>query len=141
MTIIKALERLSYAYFLLKRRMTGPPTVFGKKLGLASKSQLYNVLDDLKQVGLPIEYCKKDKTYYLKEEVNFDIENFFTNLKKEELNKIKGGIAVNLENKHLSPIISASNNLYLQHKHSMIPTKCLLEKLKTIQSRQLINIK
>ena len=123
MTIIKALERLSYAYFLLKRRMTGPPTVFGKKLGLASKSQLYNVLDDLKQVGLPIEYCKKDKTYYLKEEVNFDLENLFTNLKKEDLNKIKGGRFINLENIYHSPILSDSNNLYLHHKQIMLAKK------------------
>ena len=116
MSILKALERVSYSYYLLRQRKTGNPREFAQKLGL-SKSQMYENIDELKALGLPIEYCKKTKSYFLAKEVQFDLENLFRTINKDELDKVKGGSLNYFQLFFQSPVASDFTPVNLQRKY------------------------
>jgi DNA-binding transcriptional regulator GbsR (MarR family) len=52
---------------LFRLKATGTPCELASKLGI-SKRQVYRYIDDMKEMGLKIEYCKKRKTYHYQEE-------------------------------------------------------------------------
>jgi len=62
MIIVKQLERLKRISKLITLRTTGEPKEFAEKMNL-SRSQLYNDLQFLKDIGAPIVYCRKSKTF------------------------------------------------------------------------------
>jgi len=100
MKTLKQLERLKKMHQLIKMGNTGTPKEFAIKLRI-SESQLYNILDDLKDKGFPIGYSRSLKTYeyndYCELEVIYSVKlltqndkiniaggslsNFFNNLK------------------------------------------------------------
>jgi len=71
-------------YQLVKQRRTGSPIEFAKKLRI-SRSQLYNVKEELEDYGAVIKYSRKQKTFYYENpfeltETGFwkkEIEDFF----------------------------------------------------------------
>ncbi len=55
---------------LIYNEKTGTSDEFALKIGL-SRRMLFNFLDDLRDMGLEIAYCRKRKTYYsLSDEIN-----------------------------------------------------------------------
>jgi biotin operon repressor len=59
----KYLERYHRTQDLIFDENTGSTEEFAAKIGL-SRRMLFNYLEDLKDMGLEIEYCRKRKTYY-----------------------------------------------------------------------------
>lgn len=63
MQIIKLLERIKKVHQLILEEKTGTPQEFADKLHI-SRSQLYNVLEILKEYNAPIKYSKKTNSFY-----------------------------------------------------------------------------
>ncbi len=58
---------------LIKNRATGTPKQLARKLG-CSESSVYNKLNQLKEMGLPIVYCSHTGYYYTGDvKVNFSV--------------------------------------------------------------------
>ncbi len=70
MQVIKQLNRLKKLDTLIQQAKTGAPDEFANRLGL-SRSQLYNILEELKDLGAPIEYNRRLRSFYYRE--NFQI--------------------------------------------------------------------
>lgn len=100
MSLQTHLDRIRFIDDLIRRRATGDLESLSKKLQL-SKSHTTQVIKEMKEVGFPIEYSRKLKAYYYKEEgmlVKHLFEKYeFENDKKENklsdsnLKKILGG--------------------------------------------------
>jgi len=67
------LYRLRKMDALIKRRSTGTPREFAKRLSL-SESALYEYITILKQLGAPVKYCRKRRSYYYSEIGSFHFE-------------------------------------------------------------------
>ncbi len=64
MQAIKQLNRLKKLDTLIQQGKTGAPEEFADRLGL-SRSQLYNILEELKDLGAPIEYNRSARSFLL----------------------------------------------------------------------------
>jgi predicted DNA-binding transcriptional regulator YafY len=60
---LKYIERYERMQNLICAEKTGNAEEFAAKIGL-SRRMLFNYLDDLRDMGLIIDYCRKRKTYY-----------------------------------------------------------------------------
>jgi predicted DNA-binding transcriptional regulator YafY len=63
MNIIQFSNRISKINYLIKHQITGNPSEFSKKLNL-SERRLYELLEQLKLMDVPIKYSKNRMTYY-----------------------------------------------------------------------------
>ncbi len=63
------LERLNG---LIRRKATGTPKALSERLNISERT-LYRHIEELKILGLPIEYCKHSETYYYTHEVQLII--------------------------------------------------------------------
>lgn len=73
MQLFNQLERISYIHKLIKKRITGNPKNLAAQLRI-SERQLYNIIEELKLYGFPIEYDKKEMTYFYTEEFEFSVK-------------------------------------------------------------------
>ena len=71
--LIKYTDRLRYADQLIRLEATGAPRLFAKKLGI-SESYLYGILDEMKEMGLPLSYNKTRLSYVYTKPVRLRIE-------------------------------------------------------------------
>ncbi|WP_395057229.1 hypothetical protein [Flavobacterium sp.] len=71
MNLEKQAERINKAHKLILEEKTGTPEKFAEKLNI-SRSQLYNLIDKLKEYDAPIKYSKKTKNFYYSN--TFDLE-------------------------------------------------------------------
>lgn len=71
--LLKYTDRLRYADQLIRMESTGAPRMFAKKLGI-SESYLYGILDEMKEMGLPLSYCKNRLSYVYTRSVRLHIE-------------------------------------------------------------------
>ena len=53
---------------LIQTKATGTPEDLSKKIGL-SKRQIFRYIEDLKEIGVKVNYCKKRCTYYYEEDI------------------------------------------------------------------------
>ena len=90
MNYIKQIERLQFLNKLIIQKKTGSPVELAERLRL-SKRQIYNLIDELKDLGVPIFYCKKLKSYCYKESFKLNIQFSLTLLEGKEEKKISGG--------------------------------------------------
>ena len=86
----KYTERLKYADNLIHLEATGKPKDFARKLNI-SESHLYNILEDLRFLGMPLAYSKSNLTYYYTKPVQLHIEIVVMPLNNNEAEKICGG--------------------------------------------------
>jgi|GEM_PF-535171 hypothetical protein len=87
----KYTDRLKYADWLIQQEATGNPKTFAEKLKI-SESHLYNLLEDLRLLGMPIVYNKTARTYYYSKAVQLQIEIRVVNLSDTEAKNICGGV-------------------------------------------------
>lgn len=92
MKIIEQLERLKTIHHLIEIQKTGSPNEFADKIHV-SKRQLFNILDDLKLLGAPIEYSTLRKSYIYSEYCEIQLLFQIKTLDKEEMTNISGGRA------------------------------------------------
>ncbi len=72
MSIIDQIYRIERVHQLIRRKSTGPPHEFSARLGISDR-QLYRILDELKSIGLPIEYCRTRRSYIYSHEVDLEV--------------------------------------------------------------------
>ena len=75
MSIIKAIKRLEYANFLIKKRATGDLNTFARKMKL-SKRAMSGLLIEMKDLGAAIQYDRVKKTYFYIENGELCISRF-----------------------------------------------------------------
>ncbi|MDD4922764.1 MAG: helix-turn-helix domain-containing protein [Bacteroidales bacterium] len=71
--LIKYTDRLKHADWLIRQEATGSPKIFARHLNV-SESHLYNILDELRLLGMPLAYNKTSQNYYYTQPVQLLIE-------------------------------------------------------------------
>ncbi len=90
MKIFEYIERINLLHKLVKERRTGNPEKFAQKLGV-STIRLYQLVEELKVMQVPIGYSKKDKTYYYEFGFEISAQLTFSPLCDKELVEINAG--------------------------------------------------
>jgi DNA-binding Lrp family transcriptional regulator len=80
-------EEMMRLHRLIKKRSTGTPAQLAQKLD-CSLSTVYNRIRELREAGLPINYCAATCCYYYDGEVSVE---HIVRLNGEEMKKIIGG--------------------------------------------------
>ncbi len=99
MSLLKYIQRLQRMHDLIRRKATGTPEEFAKRLGLG-KSVLMDELRELKELGAEIAYCRERQSYYYQTEFILKIGK----LDREGQRILKGGKII-LNNFYQSDII------------------------------------
>jgi hypothetical protein len=87
----KYTDRLKYADSLIRRKATGNPKHFAQKLGI-SESHLYNMLDDLRLLGMPLAYDRYAMSYHYTQPVRLRIDIVVEPLLQSEYENVNGGV-------------------------------------------------
>lgn len=90
MKLTGQIGRLMYIHGLIEKQQTGTPAEFAKELHI-SRRQLYNILEDLKIMGAPIEYDSLQRSYIYTQACEMRLSCDIKTLSKEELRNISGG--------------------------------------------------
>ena len=85
--IILLNEKLDYLLFLIRKGKTGCAEKLAEKTGM-SRRTLFEILEELRDQGIPIEYSKEAESYEFKGEVKFLFEVVVDG---EKIVQIKGG--------------------------------------------------
>lgn len=88
--LTKYVNRLQQADQLIRLQATGTPVQFASQLDI-SKSHLFNVLEELRSLGMPLEYDKQKRTYYYTQPMQLKWELSVVPLTQNELTSIEGG--------------------------------------------------
>lgn len=73
--LVKAIKRLEYANFLIKKKATGDLELFAKKMKL-SKRSMAQIIAEMRELGAVIKYDRSRKTYYYGANGEFSISKF-----------------------------------------------------------------
>lgn len=90
MKIFEYIDRINLLNKLIEQRKTGNPKMLAKRLNV-SPSRLYDILDDLKLMGAPIEYSRQIGSYYYVFAYKMSISSSFAPLSSSDLEFINGG--------------------------------------------------
>jgi DNA-binding IclR family transcriptional regulator len=93
MKLIENAELVDRVICLIKRSATGDAATLAAKLGM-SKRSLQRLIQEMREEGYPIEYCKHSNSYILKEPVTYE---FRITVGNQDLLKIKGGYKYSLD--------------------------------------------
>ena len=89
MTLIERIRLIERTDGLVRRRATGSPNQLAERLGISVRS-VYNLIEQMKEMGAPIQYCRNTSTYCYEYPVHFEVG--FQNINQNTvLNKIVGG--------------------------------------------------
>ncbi|MEA5127952.1 MAG: helix-turn-helix domain-containing protein [Proteiniphilum sp.] len=91
MTLFQQIDRMKYIHHLISKERTGNPEYFACKLQL-SKRQLFNILEEMRILGLDIRYSKMRETYYYNGDKYLDISYSLKELSEEEVENIYAGM-------------------------------------------------
>lgn len=90
MSLQKYLQRVQFIDKLIRKKATGNSDFLAKKLNL-SKSGVEKFIHEMKEVGFPITYCRKRKTYLYEQEGRMVEKLFFEDMDETEMKKTEGG--------------------------------------------------
>jgi hypothetical protein len=112
--LTKYTDRIKHADLLIRHRATGTPKQFAGKLSI-SESHLYNLLEELRLLGMPLKYSKEQQTYYYTELLQLKVDISVTPLNDSEISSIDGGRNIN------TPCRTVGKFCYFnQHYHQSI---------------------
>ena len=90
MSLHKYIERVQFVDKLIRKKATGNINVLARKLNL-SKSGAEKFIHEMKEIGFPITYCKKQKTYLYEHEGKMVDKLFFEEIDDNEMKNVNGG--------------------------------------------------
>jgi len=90
MNTLKQIERLRKVHELIKVHKTGTPEFFAEKLHI-SERQLYNCLEQLKELDAPIQYNRKTQSYFYSEPFDLLVNVTVQVMVQNELRDIYAG--------------------------------------------------
>lgn len=91
MILFKQIELLQRIHKLIKSSCTGTPSEFARRMRI-SERYLREIIDEIKDLGAPINYSRRSETYYYSEPFEIDISCTFRRLSGNEQKDISGGI-------------------------------------------------
>ncbi len=90
MKIFAYIHRINLMHKLIRQRRTGTPQELSNRLGL-SISRLHHIIDELKEMEVPIAYSRQSQTYYYLYDYEINIVAEFKPLEAAEIRSIRGG--------------------------------------------------
>lgn len=102
MSTLKYISRLERIDQLIRHENTGNAPSFARRLEISVR-QLYNLIDEIKDLGLPVEYCRIRQTYYYRYQCRIIFEVRIEELSKEEYTKLGGGFSI-IKNNFISAV-------------------------------------
>ena len=90
MKLFHQIDRMQYMLHLIQQKKTGNPEKFAKRLSLR-KRQLFSILEELRIIGLNIQYSKEKQSYYYADDNYMEISYGVKLLSDEETKDIEGG--------------------------------------------------
>jgi hypothetical protein len=93
MSGLKYISRLERIDQFIRQERTGNAPAFANRLAISVR-QLYNLIDELKDLGLPVEYCRTRQTYYYRYHCRIVFEIRIEELNAVEYNNIQGSFSV-----------------------------------------------
>lgn len=107
MNFQKQAERINKAHQLILEEKTGTPNEFAENLKI-SRSQLYNLLDNLKEYDAPIKYSKKINSFHYFKPFDLELRYSLKVIYEDEMKEIFGGI-------NFHPIL-LDGNIFILHQ-------------------------
>lgn len=90
---IKYLDRLKRINELVRANKTGLPKELSQKLGI-SVSHLHRCINEMKEMGVPIDFCRHSNTYYYSKEFDLRVSYSIKLVSEEECRQISGGFSI-----------------------------------------------
>lgn len=90
MKLFMYIDRVNRLHELIKRKSTGKPEVLAKKLNL-SVSRVYQIIEELKLMQVPIAYSRTLQTYYYTNDYEVSIDVQLRPLEEKEYYHTSGG--------------------------------------------------
>ena len=90
MKFIKQIEQYKKLEKLIKQASTGTPDEFAERLNI-SRTQLYTILESMKQLGAPIRYNRSIKSFYYSSDFKLTIDISVQIITPTERKTIYGG--------------------------------------------------
>ncbi|MBP1677927.1 MAG: hypothetical protein H6Q20_2486 [Bacteroidetes bacterium] len=78
MKLIDYYPQLQKLHTLIRLGQTGTPKQFAQKLNI-SRAELYMIIDELRELDIPVQYSKKYNTFYYEKEINLGAKFTFGN--------------------------------------------------------------
>ncbi|QIX62961.1 DNA-binding protein [Hymenobacter lutimineralis] len=94
MNFRKYIERIKHLDYLIGKEATGTPVELAQRLEI-SRSQLYNILDYLRDEGLTIDFSRKRNSFYYADKAKLKIEFSLKVLRDDDSQNIVGGFYKN----------------------------------------------
>jgi len=110
MIIIHTLERLKQINELIKNKSTGKPKAFSHKIGI-SESHLYRCINEIKEMGAPIKFCRVQNSYYYAKPFEIKVNYSIELVSDDENRKINAGFSL----KNSSLLFYESGLSYIYH--------------------------
>ncbi|GHU87353.1 hypothetical protein FACS1894155_00220 [Bacteroidia bacterium] len=90
MILFRQMELLQRIHKLIDAACTGTPYEFAGRLRI-SERYLRKIIDEMKDLGAPIDYSRKNITYYYVEPFEIKVSCIFRRLSAQEQENIYGG--------------------------------------------------
>ena len=90
MSVLRYLQKMQLLDYLIRRKATGNQKEFARKAGM-SRGLLNIYLNEMKELGFPISYCRKRNSYYYEEDGCMVKSLFEKAVTKEEMKRHIGG--------------------------------------------------
>ena len=90
MSLKRYIQKIRFIDCLIGKKMTGNQKELANKTGL-SISALNNYLNEMKEMGFPIKYCRKTQTYHYEKNGHMVTGLFSEELNKDDLKNLTGG--------------------------------------------------
>ncbi|MBF4471756.1 hypothetical protein [Flavobacterium sp. HJJ] len=97
MNFITQIERIKKMHSLIQTEKTGNPRDFAQQMNL-SRSHLYNLIEQIKEMDAHIKYCKKKECFYYEKPFDLVFVYSLKTITDRETREIFGG-------HHLRPMI------------------------------------
>ena len=94
MKAFEQLERLKQMNRLIRDEKTGTPEEFAISLGVSS-SHLYRCIDEIKELGAPINFSRSRKTYYYEYDFEMKVSYSIQLITEQTAKKVFGGFSLN----------------------------------------------
>ncbi|RDC57310.1 HTH domain-containing protein [Pedobacter chinensis] len=96
MKIFEYIDRINLLHKLIKERKTGTPEKLAKRLNI-SKGRLYQLIEELRLMEVPIAYSRSFETYYYTLDYEISASLSLKNLSASDMLKINAGLKLEHE--------------------------------------------
>lgn len=109
MKFAEQIERLQYLDKLIRKKSTGPPHELAEKLGIR-RSQLYNLISYLDDIGMGVKFSRKRNTfYYRRSDQDLEIQFSIKIISDKKSYTIYGGFSLINKTVNLSEGLDGQN--------------------------------